>query len=80
MAHDLRQNVISTQYFENKLAYFHQILCVHSYCQDLALDCYRSCFPHTLVMALDLHPNFISAQYLKNQLTYFHQILYMDLY
>ena len=46
MALYLRQNFVSAQYLENKLACFHQILCMHSYWQDLAWDCCKSFFAH----------------------------------
>ena len=44
MAFDLRQNLVSAQYFEDQLIAFHQILYMHSYWQDLAWDCYTSFF------------------------------------
>ena len=44
MALDLRQNFVSAQYLENYLIYFHQILYMHLYWQDLAWDCYTSFF------------------------------------
>ena len=37
---DLPLNSVSTQYLENKLTEFRQILCIHWYWQDLAWDCY----------------------------------------
>ena len=44
MALDVRQNFFSTQYLENKLTYFHQILYMHWYWQVLAWHCYVSFF------------------------------------
>ena len=46
MALDVRQNSVSTKYLENLLTYFHQILCMHSFWQDLAWNCYMSFFAH----------------------------------
>ena len=46
MALDIRQNILSAQYLENKLTDFHQILYMHSYWQDLSWDCYKSFFVH----------------------------------
>ena len=81
MALDLRQNFVSVQYLQNKWTEFHQILYMHSYCQDLRFD-FTCHFSHicTGVMALDLRQNFVSAQYHENKLTEFHQILYMHSY
>ena len=42
MALYLRQNFVSTQYLENQLVEFHQILYMHLSWQDLARDCYSS--------------------------------------
>ena len=39
LAPDLRQNFVSFQYLENKWTEFHRILYMHSYWQDLWLDC-----------------------------------------
>ena len=81
MALDLSRNFISAQYLENYLTYFHQILYMDSFCQDLAWDCYMSFFGNfTRVIALYLGQNCVSAQYLENQLVEFHQILYMHSY
>ena len=44
MALDLRQNIVSAQYIENKMIDFHQILDIHSYLQDLAWDYHASFF------------------------------------
>ena len=44
---ELHRNVVSAQYFENKLTEFHQILYMHSYWQDLAWDCNTSFFAHS---------------------------------
>ena len=44
MALDLRRNFVSSQYLENYLTYFHQILYMHLYWQDLAWDGYTSFF------------------------------------
>ena len=38
--------LISAQYLENYITYFHQILYMHLYLQDLALDCYTSFFAY----------------------------------
>ena len=68
-------NFVSTQYLENYLIYFHQILYMHmhSYCQDLAWDCYMSFFGIcTRVIALYLPKNFVSTPYLENKLVEFH--------
>ena len=46
MALELRQNFVSVQYLENKWTEFHQILYMHSYCQDLSCYCYTSFFAH----------------------------------
>ena len=46
MTLDLRQNLVSVQYLENKWTEFHQILHMHSYWQDLGWDCYTSFFAH----------------------------------
>ena len=42
MALDLHLNFATAQYLENKLTEFHQILYMHSYCQDLGWYCYLS--------------------------------------
>ena len=81
MALEICKNLVSSQYLENKLTDFHQILYMHSYWHDLAWDCNTSFFHIcSSVMALDLHQNFVSVQYLENKLTDFHQILYMHSY
>ena len=55
MALYLCQNIISTQYLENKLVEFQQILYMHSSWQDRASDCYTPFFTNcTRVMALGL--------------------------
>ena len=40
MALDLRQNLVSAQYLDNYLTYFHQTLYMHSSWLDLAWDCF----------------------------------------
>ena len=44
MALDLRQNIVSAQYLENKWTELHQILYMLLYLQDLACDFYTSFF------------------------------------
>ena len=80
MALDLCRNFVSAQYLENYWTYFHQILYMQSYWQDLAWHCYMSFFGN-LYQSYGpfLCQNFVSAQYLENQLVEFHQILYMHL-
>ena len=75
----VRHNFVSTQYFENKLLEFHQILYMHSYIDKIyvGLVTHNSSHNCTRVMALYLCQNFVYAQYLENK---FHQILYMHSY
>ena len=82
MALDLLQNFVSSQYLENKVTQFHQILHMHSYWQDLAWDSCMSFFAHLYHSYARpwFIQNFVSAQYLENKLTESHQILYMHLY
>ena len=81
MALELRQNVLSAQFLENKLTKDHEKFNIHSYLQDQRCDCYiyfsQTC---SRVMTLDLRQNFVSTQYHKIKLTEFHQILYMHSY
>ena len=44
MALDLRQNLVSAQYLDNYLTYFHQTLYMHSSWLDLAWDCFTLFF------------------------------------
>ena len=44
---DLRKNFVLVQYLENKWTEFYQNLYMHSYWQDLHLDCYTSFFAHS---------------------------------
>ena len=77
MALDLRWNLVSAKYFENYMTYYHQILYMHSYWQDLALDCYTLFFGNLYQSYGPLCQNFVFALCLENQLVEFYQILYM---
>ena len=65
----VRHNFVSTQYFENKLLEFHQILYMHSYMDKIfvGLVTHNSSHNCTRVMALYLRQNFVYAQYLENK-------------
>ena len=81
MALYLHQNFVSSQYLENQLIEFHQILYMNSSLQDLAWNRYTSFFAHLYqTYGPFLSQNFISAQYPENKLTEIHQILYMHSY
>ena len=72
MALNLRWNLVSTQYLENYMTYFHGIyICIHI--DKIQIGFFGNC---TRVMALYLCQNFVSAQYLEN-IGRIHQILFM---
>ena len=81
MALYLHKSFVSSQYLENELIEFHQILYMHSYWLDLTCTCYMSFFAHLYKNDGPLFtPKFVSAQYPENKLTEIHQILFVHSY
>ena len=79
MALDLLQNLLSSQYLENKLTDFHQISIYEFILTRSRLRLLHGIFTHLYQSYIFyLCQNFVSAQYFENKLTEFLHILNMN--